>query len=364
MNILYVISTLNRTGPINVLLNIIKNLDRSIFTIHVLCLSSYRENSIYEELEKLNVNTIFLNLNYIRSIIWGRKKIKKIISKNNIHIIHSHGFRVDYLVSGLNGCFKKLSTLHSYYYEDYLMSFGVILGNIMIFFRNIIYRGFNIPITCSKTISDRLYERNGYRFQFVQNGIDVTKYNVPTAQDKLEIRRLLKLPNKRIFITVSMISKLKNIDEIINVFKQRKNDMLLILGSGPLFNQIKEKASEYDNIYMIGHVTNVSDYLSASDYYISASLSEGLPNSVLEAMASGLPCILSDIKPHKEVLSDLEIGGALFKLNCCGSLNSVIEKTLKKDYALLSKDARKRIEDNFSSLIMTKKYSKIYQSNS
>ena len=49
---------------------------------------------------------------------------------------------------------------------------------------------------------------------------------------------------------------------------------------------------------LIGHV---QEYLGASNYFISASLAEGLPNSVLEAMACGLPCILSNIPPHVEI---------------------------------------------------------------
>ncbi len=54
---------------------------------------------------------------------------------------------------------------------------------------------------------------------------------------------------------------------------------------------------------MPGFKSNIYDYLKASDYYISASDVEGLANTLLESMTVGLPCVLSDIPSHKEVLS-------------------------------------------------------------
>ena len=51
----------------------------------------------------------------------------------------------------------------------------------------------------------------------------------------------------------------------------------------------------------MGHISNIYDWLFMSDIFVSTSFSEGLPNSVLEAISCGLPTILSDIPPHKEI---------------------------------------------------------------
>ena len=56
---------------------------------------------------------------------------------------------------------------------------------------------------------------------------------------------------------------------------------------------------------MTGNVTNVADYLSAMDVFVFPSLYEGLPLSILEVQASGLPCIISDSVPKDVFLTDL-----------------------------------------------------------
>ena len=56
---------------------------------------------------------------------------------------------------------------------------------------------------------------------------------------------------------------------------------------------------------MTGNVSNVADYLSAMDVYVFPSLFEGLPLSVLEVQANGLPCVISDGVPEDVFLTDL-----------------------------------------------------------
>ena len=77
--------------------------------------------------------------------------------------------------------------------------------------------------------------------------------------------------------------------------------MLIFIGSGNMEDELKRNFQE-SRIEFKGIVPDVKDYLVASDYFISASYSEGLPNSVLEALAAGLPLILSDIPSHSEIV--------------------------------------------------------------
>ena len=69
----------------------------------------------------------------------------------------------------------------------------------------------------------------------------------------------------------------------------------------------------------------VKDYLQAADIFISTAVSEGLPNTVLEALSSGLPCILSDIGPHREIIEKNVGAGKLFKLRDSVELSKIME---------------------------------------
>ena len=61
----------------------------------------------------------------------------------------------------------------------------------------------------------------------------------------------------------------------------------------------------YDKVIFVGNVTNVQDYLSAMDIFVFPSLYEGLPLSILEVQANGLPCIISDTVPPDVFLTEL-----------------------------------------------------------
>src|SRR5690625_7843892 len=87
-----------------------------------------------------------------------------------------------------------------------------------------------------------------------------------------------------------------------------------MLGGGELQSACKALAGQTNNILIKGAVANVAEYLQASDYFVSCSKAEGLPMAVIEALAWGLPCVLSDIPPHYEIFEACPSIGTLYKL--------------------------------------------------
>ena len=72
---------------------------------------------------------------------------------------------------------------------------------------------------------------------------------------------------------------------------------MLFLGDGPMISQVKERAKELeilDHCLFLGNVQHVNKYLSALDGLVFPSLYEGMPNVVIEAQVSGLPCLIAD----------------------------------------------------------------------
>lgn len=81
----------------------------------------------------------------------------------------------------------------------------------------------------------------------------------------------------------------------------------------------------------VGKVSTPANYLQLSDYFISASLSEGLPMAVMEGMALGLPPVLSRIDSHIEVKKCCEEGIELFDLDNVDDLSTIIKNKVKDD---------------------------------
>jgi|GEM_PF-2614691 len=120
----------------------------------------------------------------------------------------------------------------------------------------------------------------------------------PQARGSDDIQ--LVLGNGPTFVSVGTVCKRKNQSGIIRAFSQMDNKKchLLIVGGGDELEKCKELAYELeveDRVTFIGPTQDVGSYLSKADIFVSASLDEGVPNAVVEAMSYGLPVILTDV---------------------------------------------------------------------
>ena len=140
-----------------------------------------------------------------------------------------------------------------------------------------------------------------------------------------------------------------------------RNDYdFVIVGDGEEKERLQLLAEGNKHIHFVGKHDNVVEYYQAADVFVSSSLAEGLPNTVIEAMACGLPCVLSDIGPHEEILEyDPEAGliARLGKNDWTEELNEVFGWNLQEK----SEKARKIIDNHLSKYIMAEKYAMLYQ---
>ena len=125
-------------------------------------------------------------------------------------------------------------------------------------------------------------------------------------------------------------------------------------------NQFQNKITS--NVVLCGNVSNVNEYLNVADFFVSVSKAEGMPNAVLEAMSVGLPVILSDIEPHKEIFNENKGIGLLFKTDIEQDFLDKLHKLTTMDYEKMSNAAKNVVEEKFSAQIMSKEYQKIYKS--
>jgi glycosyltransferase involved in cell wall biosynthesis len=156
---------------------------------------------------------------------------------------------------------------------------------------------------------------NGYRgvAYFVPNAIQ----HIPEIVNKKRARNLLNRctclrigQDDRVLLYVSRIDPQKQSLLVPSIFietaKHNPKMNLVIVGKGSLSHQLERLTKRYNNIFCLGFVSQDIKHLlySCADAYISLSCYEGLPNSVLEAAAYGLPLILSDIPPHRWIISE------------------------------------------------------------
>jgi glycosyltransferase involved in cell wall biosynthesis len=350
--VLYIVSTLKSSGPTNQLSYIIKYIDRNQFTPSILTLSPEPEDSALEYFrESLNVRVESMNLSRIQGLLIGLSQVKRYILEKGIDIVHTQGMRTDGLVKNID--IAKVSTLRNYPYNDYPTKFGNLKGYLMAWshMRSIRLNQDNC-VACSKSISDDFFNA-GVKLKCIQNGVDIEKYHPLSNEEKLKLRIKLGInPKCRIYIVVGSLIPRKNVATIINAFcvDGEQDSLLFVAGDG--FERKELKSIAGNNVKFLGDVSNIAEYLQISDCFISASLSEGLPNTVLEAMSCNLPLLLSDIPPHKELCLE---NAFFFKVYDVDSLSKAISSFNIHDPGLSN-----LVTKNFSAHLMSTRYQKLY----
>lgn len=359
MKIIYVVPRLNNAGPINQLYNLISALNYDDCYVKVITMYAENEDSRWRDFEKKNISVECLGLKGKLSIFCIGNMLRNKVMYEKPDIIHSEGLPADLAVlfSRLKDFFW-LSTIHCNIYADYKTRFHK-WAWIQIFLHRCCMQKMNKIICCSNSIKPIYEEEFGNKVISIQNGVFVEHYRVLDNNSVLELRKMLHISTqKKIILVVGSIDERKNSIFIINNIKEwlRKNKVQLVfLGTGPFEQECKKSAEGFDILFK-GHVENVQDYLKCADAYLSASISEGLPLSVLEAGTYGLELFLSDIEQHKEIaMYDGNIGINFFDINDGIKMISILDKLNKQDETLKMKISQ-YFNKHFSANTMSEKY--------
>jgi glycosyltransferase involved in cell wall biosynthesis len=360
IGILYLVSRLRRQGPIFQLFNIIKYLDREKFNPHIVTLSPEASESYLAAFEEINVECHSLGLSRIGSMMLGPKKIKKLINENPFDLVHVFDYRSTLLCANLSLDIPRVVTAR----QSYRQVFGPVLGSFMM--KTFLRACGKCERTVAVSDSIRNLTENGTirHIDVIHNGIDREKFKPVDQEEKKRLRARLGLPpDKRIFVNVGFLSENKGLPTLIEAFNRSReshSDVLVLLGSGPLREKCSSLATGKGDIRPVGFVENVQDYLGAADIFVSASLTEGCPNAVMEAMACGLPVILSDIPAHREILDFDKRAGLLFPTKDIDSLSKAISRSFDGDYSEKSRAALSIINNHLNAKMMSLKYQELY----
>lgn len=363
IKILYITSTLEKGGPNNQLLSLIKNLDKKRYSIFIITLSREPENSLKNHFINEGVEVYFSENSQRLRFLSIVKKINAVIKNINPQIVHSHGIRADFLNSIFVSGRLRVSTVHNFPQRDYPLLYGTLKGKLMSLIHSLSFKQLDVNICCSLAVERNLNDFFSIKNTLtVQNGVDTKKF-FPIKEKSISLQSGKSIPDDAVVWILSghLIDRkdplfcLKN---WISAFGSFQNHYLLILGDGPLYDQAKAISASYENIKLLGARDNVESILQSATFYISTSQAEGLPLAALEAMACGLPVLLSDIEPHKELIGT---SGVLYKLNNPASFIKAATKLIKLDYSELSAAAITNIQNNFSSRTMTLGYESVYK---
>lgn len=212
------------------------------------------------------------------------------------------------------------------------------------------------------------------RINRICNGVDIRRFHpVATAREPLADSPFND-PHFRIIGTVGRVQAVKNQLALIRAFAaliQRRpasaeQVRLMIVGDGPLRETLKaefEALGLQTHIWLAGERSDVPEVMRAMDVFVLPSLAEGISNTILEAMASGLPVIASDVGGNAELV-DPATSGALVPPNDHVALVDALETYAldAKLSAVRGAAARTRATELFSIEHMVSEYDALYRS--
>lgn len=194
------------------------------------------------------------------------------------------------------------------------------------------------------------------KVKVIHNGVDLARFH-PIQGKKQEMRRKLGIPKDAVVVsTVRRVVYKNGIDTFIdaaNVVAQKNPHVhFVVAGKGPNLHNAQEKVRELkmaDNFKLAGFVPDeeLPAFYNAADIFVVPSKSgEGLPLVALEAMASGLPVIATDVGGIGEVLTDKV--GRLVPANCPDEMAQAILEYVESDLAVMGNSARELMEEKYS----------------
>lgn len=270
-------------GVESVVMNYYRNIDKSKVQFHFIC-DEDSTDIPYEEIEKLGGKVIIVPP--YQKLFKYQKELYKIFKENSYKIVHSH---INALSVFPLRIAKKagvpIRIAHSHSTSNKKEWKKNIVKNILRPFSKVYANHF---FACTKHAGEWLFGKKiieRKELNVINNAIDLKKFefNEKTRED---LRKELGIKEDTMVIGhIGRFMKQKNHDFLIDVFneliKKNENSILMLIGQGPLLNDMKQKVRDLkieDKVKFIGQVTDVEKYYNIMDIFLFPSIYEGLRN--------------------------------------------------------------------------------------
>ena len=223
----------------------------------------------------------------------GYLRLLELLRRIRPQILHCHMFHANLL-----GRLSRLlcpvpvliSTLHS------MAETGQ--ASHSMFWRDKFYRWTDslsgVTVAVAQAVAERHADAGAVRrskLRVIPNGVDTTLFR-PDAERRRLARRALGFGDEFLWLAAGRLMWKKGHGVLLEAFASVSQGVLLIAGSGPLEERLRQRAEELGvNVRFLGHRRDMADLMRACDAFVHASVVEGLPMALLEASATGVPCV-------------------------------------------------------------------------
>lgn len=357
-------------GPEKTIYLTAKKIDAARFQTHIVYIRAeddpnfnlMRQNYLEAEKEGIKYQELFERHSFDLSLVsW----LVDYCFRKQIDIVHSHEYKTDVLCWLIRRRIpvKWIATYHL----DYADSFKLRLYQKLDYW---VLRKADWLFTVSESLLKILSRQKipPFLLENLPNGIDSDYFNPKKVASNL--RKELGIFSEQILIgVVGRLTPQKNIPLLLRAIQtlivQGKQVALVLVGDGPATDEVKKTVEQMEIkkwVHFLGFVSDVRSIYKDLDLFVSSSNQEGMPNSILEAMAMGVPVVATDVGGNAELIENGKEGF----LTPAGSLDGLAQSMIKLiEEPLLRKKiaeaARRKIENNFSFEKRVKRLEQVYE---
>ena len=312
VKVLHILNQLALAGTEKKTITLFKEINRIDFNLSLFCFNP----------RAVDIDVLPNNIDYYE---YHRKegldlkivaRIVKIVKRKSINIIHSHNWgTLFYAVLA-----ARISGRVHIHGEHGKEIFSDLSENT--WKRQMVKRASalltNFFITVSEELKNELvdiWKVNEKKIKVIPNGIDTVRFR-PDPILREQIRDELDINDNIILIgVVGWLRPIKNQRAVINIMpvllNQNKNIKLVLVGDGNEKSYLIKLSHELgvsSNVVFLGHRNDIPSVMNAFDIYVQPSLFEGMSNTIMEAMAVGLPVIAMDVGGNNELVQNEKTG--------------------------------------------------------
>lgn len=287
MKVAIIVPVFTTGGAENMAAQLAVNLDRSQVDVEVISMYP-RQGHIYEKkVEDAGIPIHYMDKRTHVSL-GAMVRLWRCLSRMKADVVHTHLFATLYAMPWvMTHRAHQVHTIHTRSDEE----FSGIIGKVLRAYSRLGKLRFVVISKTNQRIACEAFRRAPEEYPYVNNPVELSRFY--SGQ---------KDPDAVTFISVGRLSSLKNYSLAIRampqVLSEIPNARLVIVGDGELAGDLRREAEELgvaQKVTFAGEQSKPEDFLARADVYLLTSHVEGLPLSVLEAMAAGLPVISTNV---------------------------------------------------------------------
>jgi len=350
-------------GAEQVIYNLMESTDSSAYEVSVLCLDQ-PVGPFGRQLQEKGYSVRALNRQPGFDVALIRD-IRNYVRQYSVDVLHCHQY-TPYVYGLFGAAFtpcKVIFTEHGRFYPDYRKLKRVLLNPFLNLFTDYV-------TAISSATRDALVRFENFprgKVEIVYNGIRDDKYRLP-SDPKLKVSLGIR-EDAHVLGTVARLDSIKNQKMMIRALKKVRQafpeTVLIIVGDGPERKNLEELASDLQlssHVIFTGFREDAHLFYKIMDIFLLTSFSEGTAMTLLEAMATGIPCIGTDVGGNPEIIRDEESGFVIpsdDEMALAEKISALFanENQIKK----MGETGRKIFEENFTADKMAESYQAMYE---